>query len=82
MFELNDRGRIVSFERIVPGCIKGEKFSAIGEHVHSMSASGYPLVTSKVEYFISPESGTLEYHEVGEEIHYRLGQSPSRRSGE
>lgn len=82
VFELNDRGQIVSFERVFPGCIKGEKFSAIGECVHSMSASGYPLTTSKVEYYISPDSGNLEYHEVGEEIHYRLGQSPSRRSGE
>ena len=82
VFELNDRGQIVSFERVAPGCIKGEFFSAIGERVHSMSASGYPLITSKVEYFISPDSGKLEYREIGEEIHYRLGQSPSRRSGE
>ena len=82
VFELNERGQIVSFERILPGRIRGEKFSAIGEKIHSMSSSGYPLVTSKVEYFISPASGMLEYREVGEEIRYRLGESPCRKSGE
>ena len=81
-FELNASGRIVTFERVVPGCVRGDKFSAIGEIVHSTSSSGLPLTTSKVEYYISPDSGNLEYREVGEEIHYRLGQSPYRRSGE
>ena len=82
MFELNNSGQIMSFERILPGGVRGEKFSAIGEKIHSMSSSGYPLVTSKVEYFISPDSGKLEYREVGEAIHYRLGESPYRKGGE
>ena len=82
MFELNGRGQIMSFERVRPGGIKDGTFSAIGEKIHSMSSSGYPLVTSKVEYFIAPDSGILEYREVGEEIRYRLGESPYRKSGE
>ena len=82
VFELNGSGRIMSFERVLPGGIRDGKFSAIGEKIHSMSSSGYPLATSKVEYFVSSDSGMLEYREVGEEIRYRLGESPSRRSGE
>lgn len=82
VFELNGSGRIMSFERTLPGGIRDGKFSAIGEKIHSMSSSGYPLVTSKVEYFVSSDSGMLEYRETGEEIRYRLGESPSRRSGE
>ena len=82
VFELNARGKIMSFERTLPGRINGDKFSAIGELIHSMSSSGSPLLTSKVEYFICPDSGTLKYREVGEEIKYRIGESPYRRSGE
>lgn len=82
VFELNGSGQIMLFERVLSGGISGGKFSAIGEKIHSMSSSGYPLVTSKVEYFISPDSGMLEYREIGEEIHYRLGESPYRKSGE
>ena len=36
----------------------------------------------KVEYFVSPQTGRLEYKAVGDEIRYRSGASPSRRSGE
>ncbi len=81
-FVLNGKGRIVSFSRTVPGSYAEEPFSAIGELVLSMSASGMPLVTRKVEYFVSPETGTLSYRPVGEEKKYRLGESPFRRSGE
>ena len=81
-FVLNDSGRIMAFERVIPGRIVGDKFSATGEIIHSASSSGFPLITSKVEYYMSPDSGMLEYREVGEEIHYRLGQSPYRKSGE
>ena len=81
-FVLSGKGRIVSFTRTVPGSFAEEPFSAIGELVLSMSSSGMPLVTRKVEYFISPETGTLGYRPVGEEKKYRLGESPFRRSGE
>ena len=81
-FALSGKGRIVSFTRTVPGSFVEEPFSAIGELVLSMSSSGMPLVTRKVEYFISPETGTLGYRPVGEEKKYRLGESPFRRSGE
>ena len=81
-FALSGKGRIVSFTRTVPGSFAEESFSAIGELVLSMSSSGMPLVTRKVEYFISPETGTLGYRPVGEEKKYRLGESPFRRSGE
>ena len=81
-FALNGKGRIVSFARTVPGSFTEEPFSAIGELVLSMSASGIPLVTRKVEYFISPETGALGYRPVGDEKKYRLGESPFRRSGE
>ena len=81
-FALNGKGRIVSFTRTIPGSFTEEQFSAIGELVLSMSASGIPLVTRKVEYFISPETGALGYRPVGDEKKYRLGESPFRRSGE
>lgn len=81
-FTLNGKGRIVSFARTVPGSFTEEPFSAIGELVLSMSSSGIPLVTRKVEYFISPETGVLGYRPVGDEKKYRLGESPFRRSGE
>lgn len=81
-FALNGKGRIVSFTRSIPGSFEEEPFSAIGELVLSMSSSGIPLVTRKVEYFISPETGVLGYGPVGEEKKYRLGESPFRRSGE
>ena len=81
-FALNGKGRIISFTRTTPGSFTEESFSAIGEIVLSMSSSGIPLVTRKVEYFISPETGALGYRPVGEEKKYRLGESPFRRSGE
>ena len=81
-FTLSGKGRIVSFTRTTRGSFAEEQFSAIGELVLSMSSSGIPLVTRKVEYFISPETGTLGYRPVGEERKYRLGESPFRRSGE
>jgi hypothetical protein len=81
-FALSGKGRIVSFTRTIPGSFTEEPFSAIGELVLSMSSSGIPLVTRKVEYFISPETGALGYRPVGEEKKYRLGESPFRRSGE
>ena len=81
-FALNGKGRIVSFTRTVPGSFAEEPFSAIGELVLSMSSSGIPLVTRKVEYFVSPETGALCYRPAGEEKKYRLGESPFRRSGE
>ena len=81
-FALNGKGRIISFTRTTPGSFAEESFSAIGEIVLSMSSSGIPLVTRKVEYFISPETGALGYRPVGEEKKYRLGESPFRRSGE
>ena len=82
VFEHSSSGQIVSFERIEPGRVKGDVFSATGEIVHSMSSSGFPLAVSKVEYFICPDSGVLKYREVGEEITYKLGFHPVRRSGE
>lgn len=81
-FVLSSKGRIVSFTRTVPGSFTEEPFSAIGELVVSMSSSGIPLVTRKVEYFVSPDTGALGYRPVGEEKKYRLGESPFRRSGE
>ena len=81
-FALNGKGRIVSFTRTTPGSFAEEPFSAIGELVLSMSSSGIPLVTRKVEYFVSPETGALCYRPAGEEKKYRLGESPFRRSGE
>ncbi len=81
-FVLSGKGRIVSFTRTTPGSFTEEPFSAIGELVLSMSSSGIPLVTRKVEYFISPETGALGYRPIGEEKKYRLGESPFRRSGE
>ena len=81
-FALNGKGRIVSFTRTTKGSFTEEPFSAIGELVLSMSSSGIPLVTRKVEYFVSPETGALGYRPVGEEKKYRLGESPFRRSGE
>ena len=81
-FALNGKGRIVSFTRTVPGSFAEEPFSAIGELVLSMSSSGIPLVTRKVEYFVSPETGALCYRPAGEEKKYRLGESPFRLSGE
>ena len=81
-FSLTGKGRISSFSRTVPGSFESETFSAVGELVLSMSSSGLPLVTRKVEYFVSPETGALGYRPVGEEKSYRLGESPFRRSGE
>ena len=81
-FAQSGKGRILSFTRTTPGSFTEEQFSAIGELVLSMSSSGIPLVTRKVEYFISPETGTLGYRPVGEDKKYRLGESPFRRSGE
>ena len=82
VFELNSSGQIFSFERMLPGRIHGDRFSAVGELIHETSSSGFPLKTSKVEYFVSPATGDLDYRETGDEITYRLGQSPYRRSGE
>ena len=81
-FALNGKGRIVSFTRTTKGSFTEEPFSAIGELVLSMSSSGIPLVTRKVEYFVSPATGEHGYRPVGEEKKYRLGESPFRRSGE
>ena len=81
-YALTAKGRIASFSRTVPGSFESETFSAIGELVVSMSSSGIPLATRKVEYFVSPETGALGYRPVGEEKKYRLGESPFRRSGE
>ena len=81
-FSLTGKGRISSFSRTVPGSFESETFSAVGELVLSMSSSGLPLATRKVEYFVSPETGALGYRPVGEEKSYRLGESPFRRSGE
>ena len=82
VFELNSSGQVFAFERIVPGRIRGDRFSAIGELIHETSSSGFPLKTSRVEYFVSPETGDLRYRETGDEVTYRLGESPYRRSGE
>ena len=82
VFELNGNGQIFTFERLTPGRFRGDRFSAVGELIHEASSSGFPLKTSKVEYFVSPATGDLGYRETGDEITYRLGQSPSRRSGE
>lgn len=81
-FVLNGKGKIFSVSRFAPGALEPERLSAVGELVLSMSASGHPLVTKKVEYFVSPETGDLGYRPVGEEKRYRLGTSPLRRSGE
>lgn len=82
VFDHNANGQIFTFERLSPGCIHGNYFSALGEQIHETSSGGFPTKTSKVEYFISPDTGMLDYREVGEEITYRPGQSPYRRSGE
>ena len=82
VFELNSSGQIFAFERLVPGRFRGDRFSAVGELIHETSSSGFPLKTSKVEYFVSPATGELDYRETGDEITYRLGGSPYRRSGE
>lgn len=81
-FNLTPAGRILSFERTFPGGLRHDIFSATGDLVLSMSSSGYPLETQKVEYFISPKTGTLDYRPIGEATTYRLGTSPMRRSGE
>ena len=82
IFELNLNGQIFTFERRFPGRFRGDRFSAVGELIHETSSSGFPLKTSKVEYFVSPETGDLRYRETGGEITYRLGESPYRKSGE
>ncbi len=81
-YNLDSKGRILSFVRTFPGRFDEDTFSAIGELVESMSSSGFPTLTRKVEYFVSPQTGRLEYKAVGDEIRYRSGASPSRRSGE
>ena len=82
VFELNSGGQMLAFERLVPGRLRADRFSAVGELILETSSSGFPLKTSKVEYFVSPETGDLGYRETGDEITYRLGESPYRRSGE
>ena len=82
VFELNLNGQIFTSERLFPGRFRGDRFSAVGELIHETSSSGFPLKTSKVEYFVSPETGDLSYRETGGEITYRLGESPYRKSGE
>ena len=81
-YSLNSGGQILSFTRSFPDRTGEECFSAIGELVDKMSPSGYPLSARKVKYFVSPESGKLEYRAIGDEIKYRLGNPPYRRSGE
>ena len=82
-FELTTSGKsIVTFTRTFPHGVRRDLFSATGELVHSLSPSGFPLVTTKVEYFISPDTNTLDYRPIGDEIKYRHGNYPSRRSGE
>ena len=82
VFELNSSGQIFTFERLLPGRFRGDQFSAVGEMIHETSSSGFPLKTSRVEYFVSPVTGDLDYREIGDEKTYRLGESPYRRSGE
>ncbi len=81
-YTLNSGGQILSFTRSFPDRRGEDCFSAIGELVEKMSPSGYPLSTRKVKYFVSPESGKLEYRAIGDEIRYRLNNTPYRRSGE
>jgi len=81
-FEMSPSGKIFTFKRTLPKELRGDLFSAIGELILSSSSSGYPIVTTKVQYYVCPETGVLKYREVGENIRYRLGTSPSRRSGE
>lgn len=81
-FERDEKGRTMSYVRTYPRSRRRETFSAVGELVHSMSSYGYPLLTSKVEYFVSPETGLLDFRSVGEKISYRAGAAPYRRSGE
>lgn len=81
-YSLNMSGQILTFTRSFPNRIDEENFTATGEVIYQMSSSGYPLSARKVEYYVSPESGRLEYKEVGDIIKYRLGNSPCRKSGE
>ena len=75
-------GRIEGFTRTRKGVLRPDEFSATGELVISTYSSGLPHVVRKVEYFVSPETGLLDYRPAGDEIIYRIGRYEYRRSGE
>lgn len=75
-------GRMLTFSRYLPGKLRPDVFSVNGELVLSLSASGYPVRTKAVEYFVDDETGMLSYRSVGAEKEYGYGKHPIRRSGE
>ena len=81
-FELDSHGRITGIVRSQPGRLGWTRLSATGEYVVSTYSSGFPEVTRKLEYYVSPETGLLDYRPVGEEIKHRIGRGTYRRSGE
>ena len=81
-YELDLHGRIIGMERTRPGRFRADVFSAKGEYVVSTFSSGLPRITQKVEYFVSPETGMLDYRTVGDEIVHRISDDTYRRSGE
>ena len=81
-FEYGGGGKIEGFSRTRKGVFRADEFSATGEIVISTHSSGLPHVVRQVEYFVSPETGLLDYRPVGEEIVYRIGKYKYRHSGE
>ena len=81
-YSRDSKGRMISFDRYLPGEVSPTTFAANGQLALFISSSGYPLTTRAIEYFIDSSSGTLSYRQVGPELKYKLGAHPLRRSGE
>lgn len=76
------RGRTITVSRYMPGEFRPWSFTATGDIALSLSASGYPLVSQAVEYFVDASSGRLSFRAIGPKKEIPFGDHPLRLSGE
>lgn len=79
-YRYDDKRRICGFNRDLPGSVRQEEYSDLGEIVLEHHPSDTPKVTMKVRYF--EKDGQLRFKETGEEVTYKLAPFQPRLRGE
>ena len=72
-FSVDVKGNILSFSRLRPNVYRSDEFVTPDEMILSTYSSGLPKTTRRVVYFMSLKTKQLDYRQVDEEMHYRLG---------
>jgi len=76
-YNLDEKGRIMGFERLDKSSLSKTRFSNQGEVVIEAYPNDTPKVTRKVKYFV--EDGKLNYKVLDEDVHYKM-ESMEHRS--